>query len=81
MKDLLSIGFLIYLFGSRVMKGWTAMDDEKRHENAVLIYFLVLIVFVISNMLKEVTILDVIYLIALVSAVVKFLLIQREKRK
>ena len=57
------------------------MDDEKRHENAVLIYFLVLIVFVISNMLKEVTILDVIYLIALVSAVVKFLLIQREKRK
>ena len=57
------------------------MNEEKHHERAILIYFLLLIVFVISNMMKEVTILDVIYLIALVCSVLKYFMIVREMRK
>ena len=63
------------------MKGRTTMEKEEHHERAILIYFLALIAFVISNMLKEVTILDVIYLIALVCAVIKYFMIVREIRK
>ena len=57
------------------------MNEQEHHERAVLIYFLLLIAFVISNMMKEVTILDVIYLIALVCSVLKYFMIVREMRK
>ena len=63
------------------MKGRAAMNDEKHNSNAVLIYLLLLIMFVISNMIKEVTILDVIYLIALVCSVLKYFMVVRENRK
>lgn len=57
------------------------MEKNDHKERVILIYFLLLIAFVISNMLKEVTILDVIYLIALVCAVIKYFMIMREVRK
>jgi len=57
------------------------MEENEHKERVILIYFLLLIAFVISNMLKEVTILDVIYLIALVCAVIKYFMIMREVRK
>ena len=63
------------------MKGRATVEQEKHHERAILIYFLALIVLVISNMIKEVTFLDVIYLIALVCSVVKYFMIVREMRK
>ena len=57
------------------------MEKEEHHERAVLIYLLALITFVILRILKEVTILDVIYLITLICAVIKYFLIVREIRK
>ena len=57
------------------------MNQNKPRERVILIYFLGLIMLVISNMLREVTILDVIYLIALISAVCKYFMIMREIRK
>jgi len=57
------------------------MEKEEHHERAVLIYLLALITFVILRILNEVTILDVIYLITLICAVIKYFLIVREIRK
>ena len=63
------------------MKGRTTMEEHKHPERAILIYFITLIVFVIFNMLKEVTILDIIFLIALLCAVCKYFMVVREMRK
>ena len=57
------------------------MKEEKHYDKAILIYLLFLIMFVISHMIKETTILDVIYLIALVSSVLKYFMVVRESRK
>ena len=57
------------------------MEQGKHPERAVLIYFLALIAFVISNMMKEITLLDIIYLIALVCAVIKYFMVMNEVRR
>ena len=63
------------------MKGRQIMEKEEHHERAVLVYLLALITFVILRMLTEVTILDVIYLITLICAVIRYFMIVREIRK
>ncbi len=57
------------------------MEEKEHKERIILVYFLLLIAFVIYKMTKEVTILDVIYLIALVCAVIKYFMIMHEIRK
>ena len=57
------------------------MKENEHKERVILIYFLLLIAFVIYNMMNRVTILDVIYLIALVCAVIKYFMIMHEGRK
>ena len=58
-----------------------AMKESEHRERVVLIYFLLLIAFVIYRMMSEITIIDVIYLIALVCAVIKYFMIVHEARK
>ena len=51
------------------------MQSERYLSNAVLIYLFLLIAFVVSNMLKGMCILDIIYLVALISSVIKYVMI------
>ena len=55
------------------------MQKEKNSSNAVLIYFVGLIIMVIVNMTRKVEVLDIIYLIALVCAVIKYFMIIKGK--
>ena len=57
------------------------MQSEKHLDNAVLIYLFLLIILVVVNMLDDVSIFDVIYLVALVCSVLKYFMIMRENRK
>ncbi len=57
------------------------MQDKEHNNIAVLIYMLLLVVLVISNMLKEVDILDIIYLVALICCILKYFMIMHEDRK
>ena len=57
------------------------MQCEKHLDNAVLIYLFLLITFVVIKMLDDCCIFDIIYLITLVCAVIKCLMIMKECRK
>lgn len=63
------------------MKGSNEMQSDKHLDNAVLIYFIILIIVVIINMIKNIDFLDIVYLIALLCSVLKYLLIVCEDRK
>ena len=54
------------------------MQSKKRMNNAVLIYFFLLIILVCLNMYKGANIVDLIYFISLICAILKSLLIIRE---
>ncbi len=51
------------------------MDTEKHLDNAVLIYLLILLIFVIFNVLTNGNILDLIYLVIVVCCVFKYFII------
>lgn len=57
------------------------MQKEKHLDNAVLIYFIILIIVVIFNMIKNIDFLDIVYLVALLCSVLKYFLIVNEDRK
>ncbi len=57
------------------------MQSDKHLNGAVFIYFLVLIMMVILNMLKGINMLDVIYLITLICCSLKCMIIVRADRK
>lgn len=61
------------------MKGHVEMQKEKNLNNAVLLYFIALVIMVVVNMLEEVELLDIIYLIALICAIIKYFLIVYRK--
>ncbi len=55
------------------------MQKEKNKNNAVLLYFTLLVIMVVVNMFDGVEVLDIIYLIALISAIIKcFLVVYRK---
>ena len=61
------------------MKGLVKMQKEKNRNNAVLLYFTLLVIMVVVNMFDGVEVLDIIYLIALISAIIKcFLVVYRK---
>lgn len=57
------------------------METEKNPHNAVLIYFIVLIIIVISNMTVEIKLIDIVYLIVLICSVIKYFIVIAETRK
>ena len=57
------------------------MHIEKHEGTAVLTYFIVLLILVISNLISKVDILSLIYLIVLLSCMVKFILIVYKNEK
>ena len=57
------------------------MQSHKRLDNAVLIYFIILIIFVISNTIRDVDLLDIVFLITLIGSIIKYFLIICEDRK
>ena len=57
------------------------MQGKGYLDNAVLIYLFLLICFVIVNMMGNFCVVDIIYLIALICAVLKYLMIMKECRK
>lgn len=57
------------------------MDTEKHGDIAVLIYLMLLLAFVIYNIIKHVSCLDLIYLVVVVCCVLKFFIITYNKRK
>lgn len=57
------------------------MQSEKHLNNAVFIYLFILILIVVINMVKNISILDVVYLVALICSVFKYYLILQEDRK
>ena len=57
------------------------MQSDRRLNSAVLIYLLVLIMVVIKKMIDSINMLDVVYLVALLSCILKFLIVVREDRK
>ena len=63
------------------MKGQNEMQSDKHLDNAVLIYFIILIIFVICNIIKDIDFLDIVFLITLISSVIKYFIIVCEDRK
>ena len=57
------------------MKGLEKMHNDGHLDNAVLIYFIFLILVVISNMINNIDFLDIVYLVALLCSVLKYFLI------
>ena len=57
------------------------MQSEKHLNNAVLLYFILLIVVVILNIIKHINILDFVYLVALVCSVFKYVFVIHEIRR
>ena len=57
------------------------MQDEKQLNNAFLGYLFILVILVGYNLFDIVSIVDIIYLVVVVSCFIKYLLIVKEKRK
>ena len=57
------------------------MQDEKQLNNAFLGYLFILVILVGYNLFDIASIVDIIYLVVVVSCFVKYLLIVNEKRK
>ena len=57
------------------------MQDEKQLNNAFLGYLFILVILVGYNLFDIVSIVDIIYLVVVVSCFIKYLLIVNEKRK
>lgn len=54
---------------------------EKREETAFLGYFAVLVILVVSSMITSMNIVNLVYLVVVLSCVLKFKLIVNKKRK
>lgn len=57
------------------------MHIEKREGTAVLTYFIILLVLVISNLISKVDVISLIYLVVLLSCMIKFILIVNKNKK
>ena len=57
------------------------MHIEKHEGTAVLTYFIVLLILVISNLISKVDIISLIYLVVLLSCMIKFILIVNKNKK
>lgn len=57
------------------------MLKRKNFNNAVLIYFCLLIIMVVLNMINEIDILDIVYLVSLLCGTLKCYLLMSECRK
>ena len=69
--------FLFDIFGNVVLQFGKdgAIQMEKHREAAFLIYFILLIMLVISSMLSNIDIVNIIYLVVVLSCSLKFILI------
>lgn len=54
------------------------MQNNRYIDNAVLIYFILLVIMVVFKMFGEINFIDIIYLISLLCAILKYILIKRE---
>ena len=57
------------------------MHIEKHEGTAVLTYFIILLILVISNLISKVDIISLIYLVVLLSCMIKFILIVNKNKK
>ena len=57
------------------------MQSEKRLNSAVLLYIFSLIILVFINILKSVSIIDVVYLLVLICSILKIMIIMHKNRK
>lgn len=57
------------------------MHIEKREGTAVLTYFIILLILVISNLISKVDIISLLYLVVLLSCMIKFILIVYKSKK
>ena len=62
------------------MKGFGTMQSEKRLDNAVLLYLFILMILAIANMIREINLVDVLYLLAIVCAGLKCFLIMHKRK-
>ena len=51
------------------------MQSDYRLNNAVLIYFVLLFLFVIADIVKSINIFDLVYLVALVCSILKYVFV------
>lgn len=57
------------------------MPDKKHAERAILIYFAILLLTVVSHLLKSKSVIDIVYLVVVVSCVLKFFIIVRDNKE
>lgn len=57
------------------------MPDKKHAERAILIYFGILLLTVVSHLLKSKSVIDIVYLVVVVSCVLKFFIIVRDNKE
>ncbi|MDO4394450.1 MAG: hypothetical protein Q4C23_00520 [Mycoplasmatota bacterium] len=57
------------------------MPDKKHAERAILIYFGVLLLMVISHLIRSKSVIDLVYLVVVVSCVLKFFIIVRDNKE
>ena len=57
------------------------MQSDKHLSSAVFIYLSILMVIVIFKIIKDINILDIIYLVTLLCSVLKYIIVVRESRK
>ena len=57
------------------------MPDKKHAERAILIYFGVLLLMVISHLIRSKFVIDLVYLVVVVSCVLKFFIIVRDNKE
>ena len=57
------------------------MHIEKHEGTAILTYFLILLVLVIGKLISKVDIISLVYLVVLLSCIIKFILIFNENKK
>ena len=55
------------------------MQKDKRYSTPILIYFAVLIIFVTYNIIVDRQIVDLLYLVVVVSCVIKYFIVLRRK--
>ena len=61
------------------MKGFSIMINEKILNNAVLLYFILLVMLVVYKMIIDVDIFDIFYFMAMLCSIIKYFMIIKEK--
>ena len=57
------------------------MPREKHVETAVLLYFGLLLIMVVGNLLNKISLFDIVYLVVVLCCVLKYFIIVRDNKK